>query len=118
LIHQPPRRLPLVRQAVVGKVLEDMKWHRMIKEINSPWSFPVLVWKKNGDFHFCMAYRKLMSLRKTVSCYQGLMISWTHLLEPNGFPPLDLKNNYWQMAVHLTVKKRQCSQQTKGFGDP
>jgi hypothetical protein len=59
LIHQPARRLPLARQTGVDKVLKDMEWGRVIKELNSPWSFPVLIWKKNRDFHFCMAYRKL-----------------------------------------------------------
>jgi hypothetical protein len=57
-IRQPPRRLPIAKQAEVGKMLEDMQGRRFIKESNSPWSSLVLlVRKKNGDFRFCIDYR-------------------------------------------------------------
>ena len=49
-IRQPPRRLPLVKQAEVNILLEDMKSKGVIEESDSPWSSPVvLVRKKDGS---------------------------------------------------------------------
>jgi hypothetical protein len=59
LIHQPPRRLPLAKQAEVDKMLEDMQQRRVIEESESPWfSSVILIQKKNGDLCFCVDYRK------------------------------------------------------------
>jgi hypothetical protein len=48
-IRQPPRRLPLAKQANVGEMLEDMQRRGVIEKSDIPWSPPVvLVRKKNG----------------------------------------------------------------------
>jgi predicted ArsR family transcriptional regulator len=52
-IRQPPRRIPLAKQAEVRELLGDMQRHRVIEESDSPWSSPVvLVRKKNGELRF------------------------------------------------------------------
>jgi hypothetical protein len=64
-IRQPPRRLPLSKQAEVNGMLEDMKRRGVTEESNSPWSPPVvLVRKKNGDLRFCVGYRRLNDVTK------------------------------------------------------
>jgi hypothetical protein len=66
----PPRMLPLAKQAEVGY------------RTNSPWSSPFIVRKKNGDLHFCMDYKKshyitrenyfpLSRMDNTAHCDQG-----------------------------------------------
>ena len=64
-IRQPPRRLPLAKQALVNDLLEDMKNKGLIEESDSPWSSPVvLVGKKAGSLRFCVDYRRLNDVTK------------------------------------------------------
>jgi hypothetical protein len=64
-IRQPPRRLPLAKQAEVREMLYGMQCHGVIEESNSPWSSPVvLVMKRNGELRFCVDYRKLNNVTK------------------------------------------------------
>jgi hypothetical protein len=63
--RQPPRRIPLAKQAEVNVMLEDMKKKGVIEESDSPWSSPaVLVRKKDENFRFCIDYRKLNDVTK------------------------------------------------------
>ena len=56
-IRQPPHRLPLVKQAEVNALLEDMKSKGVTEESDSPWLSPVvLVWKKDCSLRFCVDY--------------------------------------------------------------
>jgi hypothetical protein len=53
-IRQPPRRIPLAKQAQVKEMLDKMQRHGVIEESESPWSSPVLlVRKKNGELRLC-----------------------------------------------------------------
>jgi hypothetical protein len=50
LIQQPPRKLPLARQAEVSEILKHMKERGIIEESNSPWSSPIMIIAtKKGD---------------------------------------------------------------------
>jgi hypothetical protein len=54
-IRQPPRRIPLAKQAEIKEMLDDMQRHGIIEESDSPWWSPVvLVRKKNGELGFCV----------------------------------------------------------------
>ena len=56
-IRQPPRRLPLAKEAEANILLEDMKSKGVIEESDSPWSSPVvLVRKIDGILRFCVDY--------------------------------------------------------------
>jgi hypothetical protein len=83
-IRQPPRRLPLAKQA--ENMLDDMKRRGVIEESEGPWSSPVvLVRKKNGDLRFCVDYRKLNDItKKTVFRSQGLTTPWIRSQGPSG----------------------------------
>jgi hypothetical protein len=64
-VRQPPRILPLAKQAEVNGMLDDMQRRGIIEESDSPWSSPVvLVRKKNGELHFCVDYRKRNNVAK------------------------------------------------------
>jgi hypothetical protein len=57
---QPPRRMPLAKQAEVNVKLDNMQRRGVIEESDGPWSFlVVLVRKENGEIRFCVDYRKL-----------------------------------------------------------
>jgi hypothetical protein len=59
-IRQPPRSVPLAKQAEVSDMLDDMKRRGVIEESDSPWSSPVVVVrKKNGEL-----YRKLYDVTR------------------------------------------------------
>jgi hypothetical protein len=64
-IRQPPRRLPLAKEAEVDDMLDDVKGKGVIEVSEGLWSSPVvLVRKKNGDLRFCVDYRKLNDVTK------------------------------------------------------
>jgi hypothetical protein len=63
-IRQTMRRLPLAKQADVCEIFDDMQQCGVIKESDSPWSFPVVLVWKNGDVRFCVNYRKLNNVTK------------------------------------------------------
>jgi hypothetical protein len=75
-IHQPPRRLPLVKQAEVNDMFEDMS-KGVIAESESAWSSPVvLVRKIDGSLRFCVYYISLNDVTKnTAFSSQGLTTS-------------------------------------------
>jgi hypothetical protein len=85
-IHQPPRRLPLAKQAEVGEMLNNMQQQGGIEEAYSPWSSPVLIWKKNGNLHLYVDYRKMNVTKKTVFHCPRLKTLWTRWLKLNDSP--------------------------------
>jgi hypothetical protein len=87
-------------------MLDDMKGKGRIKELEGPWSSPVvLLRKKNGDLRFCVAYRKLIDITKK-DCFPHPRIDDTldTLAGAKWFPTLDLKCGYWQVALHPDYK--------------
>jgi hypothetical protein len=117
LIRQPPRRLPLAKQAEVNDMLEDMKERGVIEESDSPWSSPVvLVRKKNGDLRFCVDYGKLNAVTKK-DCFPLPRIDDTldTLAGAKWFSTLDLKSGYWQVALHPDDKEKTAFSTGQGL---
>jgi hypothetical protein len=117
-IRQPPRRLPLAKQAQVNGMLEDMKRKGVIEESDSPWSSPVvLVRKKDGNLRFCVYYRRLNVTKK--DCFPLPRIDDT-LDTPAGakwFSTLDLKSGYWQVACIRKTRRKRHFPQDRGCGN-
>jgi hypothetical protein len=63
LIRQPPRILPLAKQAEENEVLQDMK-QRAIEESDSPRSLLVVLVRINEDLRFCVEERKMNDVTK------------------------------------------------------
>jgi hypothetical protein len=107
-IRQPPRRIPLAKQAVVKEMLDRMQRHRVIEESESPWlSLVVLVREKNGELRFCVDYRKLNDVTKR-DCFPLPLIDDTlYTLEGDKwFSTLELKSGYWQINVQPDDKEK------------
>jgi hypothetical protein len=63
-IRQPPRRIPLAKQAEVNEML-DMQRRGVIEELDNPRLSPVvLVRKKKGELRVGLDYRKLNDVTK------------------------------------------------------
>ncbi|GBN89139.1 Transposon Ty3-I Gag-Pol polyprotein [Araneus ventricosus] len=80
----------------------------VIQPSDSPWSSPiVLVKKKNGEWRFCVDYRRLNKITKkgvyplpriddALDCLSGAKI----------FSIMDLKSGYWQIEVDEKDSKK------------
>jgi hypothetical protein len=109
-IRQPPRRIPLAKQAEVSEMLNNMQRRRIIEESDGPWSSPVvLVRKRNGELRFCVDYRKLNDVTKE-DCFPLPRIDDTldTLAGVKWFSTLDLKRGYWQVDVHPDGSLPSC----------
>jgi hypothetical protein len=117
-IRQSTRRLPLVKQAEVDKMLKDKEQHGVIKESDSPWSLPVVpVQKKNGDLRFCFDYRKMNVTSEDGFQMNRINDTLDSLAGAKLFSTLDLKSAYWQVALFLKIRRRRRSQRVKGYGN-
>ena len=100
-IKQMPRRLPLHKKQVVGKLISEMQSQGIIQPSKSPWASPiVLVEKKNGSIRFCIDYRKLNKETKKDS-YPLPRVDdlLDDLADAKWFSTIDLASGYWQVEV-------------------
>ncbi|KAK6167883.1 hypothetical protein SNE40_021812 [Patella caerulea] len=107
-IKQRAYRTPLTSRPVVNEAIDDMLRNNIIKESNSPWSFPiVLVDKKDGTKRFCVDFRKLNKITKTVSWPLPLIEDMLGRLDKSEyFTTLDMKSGYWQVLVDEKDKEK------------
>ncbi|KAI4905005.1 hypothetical protein NFI96_003630 [Prochilodus magdalenae] len=103
-----PHRLPWAKQQVAEQKIREMADAGVIEPSNSPWAAPVvLVRKKNGDWRFCVDYRRLNAVTKTDS-YPLPRIDDTldRLAGSQWFSSLDLRSGYWQVALADDAKEK------------
>lgn len=90
-----------VMQGHIDKELDEMLKLGVIEKSNSAWSSPILlVKKKDGNYRFCVDYRKLNSVTERDS-YPIPYISSTldKLRDAHYLSTLDIKSAYWQVPV-------------------
>jgi len=115
-IRQPPRRLPLAKQAEVTALLGDMKGKGVTEESDSPWSSPVVLVRKDGSLRFCVGYRILNEVTRN-DCFPLPRIDDTldTLAGAKWFSTLDLKSGYWQVALHPEDKEKTAFSTGQGL---
>lgn len=96
--RQAPRRMPFVVRNEVERQVNKMG---VIKKSHSPWASPViLVRKRNGDYRFCVDYRKLNEVTaKDTFPLPRIDDLLDQLADSRYFSTLDLAAGYWQIQV-------------------
>jgi hypothetical protein len=110
-IQQPLRRLPMVKQVEVDKMLQDMQQLGVIDESNNSCSSPIgLIQKKNLDHCFCIDCRKLNDVTRE-NCFPLPRIDVTldMLTRAKWLSIQDLKSGYWQVALYPDHEKTALS---------
>ena len=100
-MKQRPYRIPVHLNAVVNNQVNDMLERGIIRASNSPWSSPiVLAPKKDGDYRFCVDFRRVNSVTKKDA---HPMPRIDEILDQLGgaryFSTLDLASGYWQVPL-------------------
>lgn len=96
-----------VMQAHVNKELDEMMKLGVIEKSKSPWSSPiVLVKKKNGDYRFCVDFRKLNAVTEK----DGYPLPYVNhtldkLKDAHYLSTVDIKSAYWQVPVSEESRK-------------
>ena len=88
-IRQPMRRLPVALKETIQTEVQHMLENNIIRSSASPWSSPVvMVHKKDGTWHFCIDYRKLMPTHSLKSMPLDSLVGCQY------FTTLDLASGY------------------------
>ncbi|CAB4022565.1 Retrovirus-related Pol poly from transposon, partial, partial [Paramuricea clavata] len=100
-VKQRPYRIPVHLNTVVNKQVNDMIERGVIRSSNSPWSSPiVLAPKKDGDYRFCVDFRRVNLVTKKDA---HPMPRIDEILDQLGgaryFSTLDLASGYWQVPL-------------------
>ena len=107
-IRLRPHRLPLVKRQIARDKIREMAAAGVIEPSCSPWAAPaVLVRKKDGDWRFCVDYRRLNAVTKVDSYPLPRMddaLDW--VAESSWFSSLDLRSGYWQVALAPEAKEK------------
>jgi transposase InsO family protein len=100
-IKQRPYRISATERRVIRDEVQRMLKDDVIQPSNSPWSSPVvLVKKKNGEWRFCVDYRKLNKVtKKDVYPLPRIDDALDCLAGSKIFSMMDLKSGYWQIEV-------------------
>ena len=106
----------LTRQAKKDRQVAALLADGMIEESCSPWASPVvLVKKKNGEWRFCIDYRRLNSITVKDSLPLPRVDDTLDALAGSlWFTTLDFTNGYWQVKV--TEDDREKTAFTTGRG--
>lgn len=93
---------------IILKQVDKMLQEGIIEPSQSPWSAPVVLVKKpNGDYRFCIDYRKLNEVTKRDSYplpYIDFILS--KLKGAKYLSTLDLRNGYWQVPLSVDSKEK------------
>ena len=99
--QKPYRTSPQCKQEIDRQV-GDMFRKGIIRESVSPWSSPVVLFKKkDGSFRFCVAgVRQFNAVTKDSFPMRLVSDTLDALSGTKYFSNLDLKSGYWQIEMH------------------
>ena len=102
-VRQRPYRVPETKRQQIAKEVQKMLLSNIIQPSASPWSSPVLLLEKpNGEFRFCVDYRRLNEATKK-DAYPLPRIDETLDALGNAawFSTLDLQSGFWQIPMKI-----------------
>ena len=100
-IKQRPYRIPVHLHTVVNQQVNEILERGLIRPGTSPWSSPiVLELKKDGNYQFCVDFRRVNSVTKK---HTHPMPRVDDILDQLGgascFSTMDLSYGYWQVTL-------------------
>ena len=105
--REPPRKFPEEKRRWVDAQVREMLADGIIEPTTSPFSSAVVVaGKKDGDYRFCVDYRRLNDQTvDTPQCLPRIHDILKNLGTARIFSTLDLKSGYWQIPLSPDSKK-------------
>lgn len=107
-IRLRPHRLALAKQQAAEDMIHQMAATGVIEPSSSPWAaLAVLVKKTNGDWRFCVDYRRLNNVTKKDSYPLPRIddaLDW--IAGSCWFSSLDLMSGYWQVELSPEAKPK------------
>ena len=97
------RRIPLAYEEAVGKQIEEMLKHNIIKESDSAWNSPLVVIPKKDStkIRICLDYRRLNACTERPVFHIPSSQELFDCLGGNSyFSTLDLSKGYYQIPMH------------------
>ncbi|GBN57291.1 Retrovirus-related Pol polyprotein from transposon 297, partial [Araneus ventricosus] len=100
-ISQRPNRISPAERRIIHDEVKKMLQKEIIQPSKSPWSSPiVLVKKKDGNWRFCVDYRRLNKITKRdVYPLPRIDDTLVFLRKAQYFSSMDLYMGYWQIEV-------------------
>ena len=97
----PAYRLPHACRELIEKEVEKLQKQDIIEPAASPWSSPVLLLKKkNGDFRFCIDYRRVnKNIKRDMFPLPRVDDILENLRDSSVFTTLDMKNSFHQIEL-------------------
>ena len=113
-VHCRPRPIPYHLRDVVTEQLNKMLRLGVIRESRSPWSSPILlVPKSDGQYRFCIDFRRLNALtKKDATPMPSVEDTFSLIGNAKIFSTLDLLSGFWQ--VNLSPRARELTAFTVG----
>ncbi|GBN12921.1 Transposon Ty3-I Gag-Pol polyprotein [Araneus ventricosus] len=118
-ISQRPYRISPAERRIIHDKVEKMLRKEIIQPSKSPWSSPVvLVKKKDGNWHFCVDYRRLNKITKR-DVYPLPRIDDTLdcLSKSQYFSSMDLYTGYWQIEVDESDREKTAFVTSEGLNE-
>ncbi|XP_076838708.1 retrovirus-related Pol polyprotein from transposon 412 isoform X1 [Brachyhypopomus gauderio] len=109
-IRSRPHRLPFMRRKIAEEQINIMAEAGIIEPSNSPWVSPVVLsQKKDGNWRFCVDYRRLNAVTKLDAYPLPRIDESLELLAGSAwFSSLDLRSGYWQVPLTESAKERSA----------
>ena len=100
-VAQKPYKCGPFKRAIITKHIQDMLQGGIIRPSKSEWASPVTLQKQNGEYRFCLDYRRLNKATKSdpfpIPRIEDLI---SKLGEARFISKIDLKKGYWQVKMH------------------
>lgn len=104
--EHPPLKLrlygiPFHKRELVEQAIQEMLEAGIIERSQSLWSFPIVIaGKKDGGYRFCVDFRDLNKITKSIAYLLPLIDDiLALLLKATRFSTLDFRAGYWQVAM-------------------
>eukprot|EP00794_Sanderia_malayensis_P018581 gene18581-biopygen15656 len=100
-VRQRPYRVPETKRKIIAQEVQKMLLSEVIQPSASLWSSPVvLIEKPNGEYRFCVDYRRLNAVTKK-DAYPLPRIDETldALGNAKVFTTIDLQSGFWQIPM-------------------